>query len=211
MFGCVYLGLASPATATTTAACHPNCHDPGAVWFKKNLGSFQQGAMPKAAKKRPAAAGPDKADDKVKKPRQLESLATQTGMVSPEKTVELLCQAAGLVRTEKQEQLEWGSAFDGSNMPGYTLGLLRVPAKHTFGSEKAAAPAYFSLANFSMLDADGHWYEDHCWKWVESLSNRSLSVVEQKLRQLAGRAVLHQGQRLLHCTRQGLRYAKQPP
>ena len=114
--------------------------------------------MPKTCK-RPAASVPGKAEEQVKKPRLIDGIAQQTAQVSPEGTVKLLCEAAGLVRTDHAEPLEWASSFDGTNMPGYTLGLLRVPAKHSFGSEKAAAAAYFCLKNFA---GDGPLYEDCC-------------------------------------------------
>ena len=113
------------------------------------------------AKKRPAAA--DSGKDELKEPRTVESFATETSIVKPEDTVTKICEAARLVRSDKADKLVWCSAFDGTNMRGYTLGLLQVPAHHAFGSEKAGSPAFFALKNFDLRETDRYLIEDCCW------------------------------------------------
>ncbi|CAE7458843.1 Nek5 [Symbiodinium sp. CCMP2592] len=89
-----------------------------------------------APRKRPACAKAasgkqsEKADEENPKAKE-ELPETPTvmasGMVTPLATVQLLTKAAGLRRSDKSNELEWASAFDGTGMPSYALKLLSVP------------------------------------------------------------------------------------
>ena len=120
--------------------------------------------------KRPAAAPAAAASA----PKKLKNVrwATEVNMVSPSETVLKLLQAAGVRRSAKNEPLRWGSAFDGLNMPAWTLQMLNVPTVQHFGAEIADAPAFFGLRNFRM--AHGHLFQDldcHCTALTYSIHN----------------------------------------
>ena len=116
--------------------------------------------MGKKPCKRPASKPASDAPHGFEKKPRVIDFAPEMSMVAPEETVKLLCEAAGLVRTSKMDKLAWASAFDGTNMPDHTLGFLKVPSEHMWGSEKAVGPAYFCLSNSSMLRENGHLYQD---------------------------------------------------
>ena len=137
-------------------------------------------AMGKAAMKRPAARKaakkPEAMEVKVEQQAKPEAalhgqgaedkdpdIAMATGMVRPGATVQLLREAAGLLRTNKSDELVWASAFDGTGMPSYALKLLSVPARQLYGSESAPGPAYHLLKNLEFRSQNGHLFKDWCY------------------------------------------------
>ena len=108
-----------------------------------------------ACVKRPAAATPAAASEK--KARKIASADADLGLVRAGATVNQILTAAEYVRTELQEELPWGSCFDGTNMPAYALLQLGVPGRHGFGAETSPAPALQS----EELQDEGSFVQGH--------------------------------------------------
>ena len=113
--------------------------------------------------KRPAAV-PTPLESKQRKKEVV--FATEMNIVPPAQTVQMLLSMASYSRTDLQRPLEWGSGFDGTDMPCMTLDLLSIPHNKSWGAEIAVAPAYFALRNFHKKKG-GHLFKD----WESKIAN----------------------------------------